>query len=895
MGMRLKLMITLLLFAVVPTIIVTVIEMERVRHTLEQQVGTSSLELARLSLRRISEHLYSKFEEVQGWSRDVCYTEYAKADDQAGISERLVQDVQASGDYHYAMILDASGKVIACSDEKLLGRQLADDPGFRKALDGEPSFQDVALNPLSEAHDIVISFPIKSRQSNGEIQGVVSAALKWDQVNSSINEVKIEGRPQTLANHFMMTNRDGLVISCHMRHSLFKVNLSKAGMKSALNALEQKEGFLLETSEHGVPSFTAYTYMRKYKDLPELGWCLVLLQDPNRVFAPVDSLRRTALSVLVVVTAVLVLVSFLFARRMAKPIVKVAAAADAVARGDLSIRVPVTSKDEIGALSAAFNHMVDRLAHADEELRRSEHKYRALFETAGDAIFTVQITPAGPRFVDCNLAVHKIFGYTHQEIIGKSPLDLSPSVQPDGTSSAARIEQIVDAALAGESQAFEWVHRRRDGSRFDAEVNLNRVFLGAEAFLQATVRDVTERKRVAEMLRLIVKGTATATGKKFFRSMAQHLGTALGMRYAYVGELLHAPQKRIRSVALWADGRFADNVEYDLARTPCEKVVGQEICLYEKEVQKHFPEDTLLTEMEAESYMGMPLFDHAGKPLGLLVVMDNRPLPQRMIADARSLLTIFAARAAAELQRVRAEMEREKLIARLEAQNTELERFTYTVSHDLKTPLITLKGFVGLLQDKVVLGDDEAVDEALARMSNAADTMWQLLNELLELSRIGRVVNPPEEVPLDELVREAVELVGGRISQDGVRVQIAPDLPVVFGDRQRLLEVMQNLVDNAVKYMGDQPHPCVEIGVRSENHETVCYVHDNGIGVEPAYHEKIFGLFNQLDPNVEGTGIGLALAKRIVEVHGGSIWVESESPGMGSTFCFTCQLAGGTN
>ncbi len=241
-------------------------------------------------------------------------------------------------------------------------------------------------------------------------------------------------------------------------------------------------------------------------------------------------------------------------------------------------------------------------------------------------------------------------------------------------------------------------------------------------------------------------------------------------------------------------------------------------------------------------------------------------------------------------ERKRAEQEREDLIAKLEAQNAELERFTYTVSHDLKSPLITINGYVGMLRQDLAKGDSGAVENCLERISNAASKMSQLLKDVLELSRVGRLVNPPEDVSLAELAREAIELVGGQVKKKGVQVKISPDLPVVFGDRVRLLEVLQNLIDNAVKYMGEQSRPRVEIDLRRDGNTTICYVRDNGIGIESQYHEKIFDLFEQLDPKAEGTGIGLSLVKRIVEVHGGRIWVESAGAGSGSTFCFNLPL-----
>lgn len=237
--------------------------------------------------------------------------------------------------------------------------------------------------------------------------------------------------------------------------------------------------------------------------------------------------------------------------------------------------------------------------------------------------------------------------------------------------------------------------------------------------------------------------------------------------------------------------------------------------------------------------------------------------------------------------RNRAEHERDELITMLEAQNAELERFTYTVSHDLKSPLITIKGYIGMIFEDLHEMDGEAVKSDLLRVSNAAQKMGNLLDDLLELSRIGRLTNPPEQVALANLAEEALELLEGPVKSKNVSVTIAPDLPTVHGDRTRLLEVLQNLIDNAVKYMGAEVEPRIEIGTRRDAEETVCFVRDNGIGIEERYQEKIFGLFDQLDPKVEGTGIGLALAKRIIEVHGGRLWVESGGKGLGSTFCFT--------
>ncbi len=237
-------------------------------------------------------------------------------------------------------------------------------------------------------------------------------------------------------------------------------------------------------------------------------------------------------------------------------------------------------------------------------------------------------------------------------------------------------------------------------------------------------------------------------------------------------------------------------------------------------------------------------------------------------------------------RRRRSEREREELIAVLEAQNAELERFTYTVSHDLKSPLITIKAFLGLLEEDFNRGDGEAFRSDARRMERAAEKMELLLHDMLELSRVGRLVELEENVPLEQVVAEALELVHGQLAKRQVALHLDRPLPMVYGDRQRLVEVFQNLVDNAVKYIGPQPQPKIHISATLHDQQVVCRVCDNGMGIEPRYREKVFGLFEKLDPQTTGSGVGLALVKRIVQMHGGRIWIESNGAGSGSAFLF---------
>ncbi len=233
------------------------------------------------------------------------------------------------------------------------------------------------------------------------------------------------------------------------------------------------------------------------------------------------------------------------------------------------------------------------------------------------------------------------------------------------------------------------------------------------------------------------------------------------------------------------------------------------------------------------------------------------------------------------------ELARQKFVDQLEQKNIELERFTYTVSHDLKSPLVTVKGFLGLLERDLESGDTERVKKDMQQITGAADKMGNLLDDLLELSRIGRVVNKPQKFSLSQLTEEVVFLLQGIIDNSGASIKFDDDMPSVIADKNRINEVMQNLLENAVKFAGENNKPKITVSAQQIGEWVECRVKDNGIGIDPRFKEKVFGLFDRLELSIEGTGVGLALVKRIIEVHEGKVWIESQGIGQGTQVCFT--------
>jgi len=285
------------------------------------------------------------------------------------------------------------------------------------------------------------------------------------------------------------------------------------------------------------------------------------------------------------------------------------------------------------------------------------------------------------------------------------------------------------------------------------------------------------------------------------------------------------------------------------------------------------------------SEMALPLITH-GEIIGAMTIQSKKPAAFSRV-DITALQTM-ADLVANAIENARLFTERVRLNKELEAQNEELERFTYTVSHDLRSPLVTIHGFLGYLKNDAKSGNLQRFDKDMNRIANAVDKMQILLNELLELSRVGRVANTPEDVSFEEIAQETADLLSGQLEATNIYLTIKGQFPIVQVDKLRISEVMQNLISNAAKFMGDQTNPKIEIGTQGTDSDgkTIFFVRDNGIGIHPDYHERIFGLFNRLDPTIEGTGIGLTLVKRIIEIHGGRIWLESQL-GKGTTFFFT--------
>jgi len=492
------------------------------------------------------------------------------------------------------------------------------------------------------------------------------------------------------------------------------------------------------------------------------------------------------------------------------------------------------SKRAAAASGAASDPGIGRRLEAQRLIASVAEAY---FTSSPLALF---VSNARGVYLEVNGAACALTGYGREQLVGQQLADLIAG--GDARQLADRLLGLI--ALGSGSNEIQF--KRRDGRLRNCLVHASTV--GADRVLWL-VLDITDRKEAEQKLR---------ESEERFRGLSEA---------AFEAILVH-------------DGGRIVDVNHAL----CE-LVGYS--WHELVGRDGF--ELIVPEYREAVYRNL-LGDFTGAYEIEVLKRDGSRVPVEV--QARSfpyrgqLLRVAAVRDISE--RKRAERVRESLIRELEAKNAELERFGYAVTHDLKAPLVTIRGFAEYLEKDAREGRGDRLALDAARITEAVARLQGLLDRLFELSRAGRPVGPPVSVPAAELVQEALRLLRERASETGTRVDLDPELPVVFGDRARLVQVFHNLLDNAMKFGGGGP---VRVQARTADEgRVVVVVQDAGIGIEPRHRDRVLDMFERLDPRAEGAGVGLAVVKRILESQGGRVWLESEGPGAGTAACVELAL-----
>ncbi|MBW4483754.1 MAG: response regulator [Tildeniella torsiva UHER 1998/13D] len=567
---------------------------------------------------------------------------------------------------------------------------------------------------------------------------------------------------------------------------------------------------------------------------------------------------------------------------------------------------PIRLVGSTGDISERMRLEAER-KRAEVALRQSEEKFRQLAEYI-DSVFWIY-EPQQQRFGYVSPAYESIWGRQREELY-HNPLAWLEAVHPDDRDRVARgLPRRRDpAALAHFSYDEEFRIARPQGQQAWVRVRAFpiRNDQGEVYRLVGVAEDLTQVKRQEESLRLIVEGTAAKTGHDFFESLVRYLADILQVRYAIVTQRLLTDPGRVSTLAFWQQGQLGDRLEYDLAGTPCERVVAGEVVYIPQRVRVLYPDDADLELLGAVSFLGIPLVDAASQVIGHLAVIDDKPMAEDHTREL--ILRIFAARAAAELKRQQAEDALRQARETADAANQAKSVFLANMSHELRTPLNTIIGFAQLITRDCHL-DAEAQDY-LAIISRSGEHLLALINDVLEMSKIeaGRISLHITTFDLSYLLSSLEAMLTLQAEAKGLSLSFDcdPALPTYIAtDEGKLRQVLINLLGNAIKFTQTgrvllrvrcQPPLEPPLAAGPEAVDLEFAVVDTGPGIAPEEMNRLFEPFiqstaglrwseNNLGPSHQGSGLGLPISQQFVQLMGGELTLETQL-NQGSTFTF---------
>ncbi|MCX6032833.1 MAG: PAS domain S-box protein [Chloroflexi bacterium] len=489
---------------------------------------------------------------------------------------------------------------------------------------------------------------------------------------------------------------------------------------------------------------------------------------------------------------------------------------------------------------------------AETSLRESEERFRRLSEAAFEAI----IIHEGGVLLNTNDQYPEMFGYELKELLGKQvmPLTIAPEA----------IESVRKEIATGGRGPYESIGLRKDGTKFPMEIRVREMGYGGRKVRVAAIMDITERKRAEEALRESEsRFRAAAEGSLdafyIFKSVRDEKGQIVDFEFvdlnAHGEKLIGMPRKEIISQRL------------------CELIpINRTDGFFDKYVRVVETGETLDEEFPINAeQINAAWLHHQVVPLADGVAITSRDVSERKRAEEEiDQLNKDLARRATELQ----------------AANKELEAFAYSVSHDLRSPLRAIDGFSRILIEEYAGSLDAEGNRLLNVVRTNTQRMDQLITDLLTLSRITRGEMQSSRIDMTALAQTIYRELAPPEAHAAFTFSVAP-LPNASGDPALLRQVWSNLISNAIKYTMPKDKRRIEIGSRVESGMIVYFVKDNGVGFDPAYTHKLFGVFQRLHKTAEfeGNGVGLAIVQRIVHRHGGRVWAEGQV-NQGATFYF---------
>jgi PAS domain S-box-containing protein len=703
---------------------------------------------------------------------------------------------------------------------------------------------------------IAASAPL--RREDGQLLGVLVGRLNLEELNTIIQ--RRSGLRQT--DDAFLVNASNLFVT--QPYLLPDPAVLQRGIytEAVMRCLQTGASGTLSTIDYReIPSIITYRW------LPEHELCLIVKMNRDEALAPIYAFGRTIVWIALATLTTASGLGLILSRSMIRPILEIQTVVQRYGRGDMDVRLPETRSDELGVLAREFNQMASALEEKEKqlrdyatqleqkveertaELRQSEERFSKAFYQSPIGIALIDLTDDTIR--DVNNALLQMIGLSRERVVGQNVRKFNIQVDPE-----MHAQMTQERKEQSDNRQGKLVLPSGEVREVLASTAL--INISEEPHALALYQDITERKQAEEkvqrseaMLRAVLDQMPSGVTVRDGQSGALLLSNARSREI--MGALVDTANQFAQYRGFHPDGRPYQAEDWPLSRSMATgEVVHTEEVVYERNDGTHI---TL-------SINSAPVRDLQGQIVMAVGVFDD--------------IT----------ERKHAEEELRRTLEELKFSNAELEQFAYVASHDLQEPLRMVSSYMQLLARRYQGKLDQDADEFIAFAVDGAKRMQNLINDLLTFSRVGTRGKALISTSAEDALEEAMSNLQIAIEESRASITHAA-LPQVKGDPTQLVQLFQNLLSNAIKFRGLEP-PRIHVGVRQEGDEWIVSVCDNGIGIDAKFADRIFVIFQRLhDRNsYPGTGIGLAICKRIIQRHGGRIWVESE-PGQGATFYFT--------
>jgi PAS domain S-box-containing protein len=687
-----------------------------------------------------------------------------------------------------------------------------------------------------------LAYPV--RGGDGRAAGMVIAAAQLDRFQSLVISLDLTEQPTSL-----ILKGEGLVIASSRDPDRY-VGHSRRDDALTRTMIDQRSGVLRGASIDGIERIYGFHAVAGTDWLAVVG----LDVDPIRGKVISSALRHGAYSLGVLVLALAL--SFALGRRISAPIAAVARTAHAFGEGRREVRAPVSGAREVAEVAVQLNRMFGILAERERSLVETQETLDSLLDSMDRVLWSFAPDRSTVFFV--SESSKKLFGHEAAEFRARPRLWIELMHPDDRKQAEAMMDRI---ALSG-AGVMEYRIVRPDGEMRWIEVRWRHAAEGSgkPARLDGIVTDITDRKQTEDENRQLL-----AIVEQSLNEIYVFDATTLRYEYANSGAL-HNIGYSFRHLRLltpidlmpkYTEGALLKLIEQLLHREKAQQVFET---VHRRSDDSEYPAEVHLQLVEREGRW---------KCLAVVLDISERHRSQEEIIKLASSLERRVVERTAELAQA----------------NAEMESFIYSISHDLRTPLRAINGYASILADEQKDRLDPASVDMLKRIARGAVRMGELIDDLLNFSRVGRTDLNLIQVDMEAMARTVVEELHHINPQARVELQA---MPGAKADPALLRQVLLNLVGNALKFSSRRVDAQVELGSRLIDGQQTYFIHDNGAGFDPEHAGKMFGVFQRLHREAEfsGTGVGLAIVKRIIERHNGRVWAEA-APGKGATFYFT--------